>query len=69
MVSTTGSMVCNLLPARCRKIPSFFFFFWLHLWHEEVPKPGMAPVARATAVTVPGPQLAEPPGNSSLFFS
>ena len=40
----------------------FLFVFWLHLWHAKVP----GPVAEttATAVTMPDPFTARPPGNS-----
>ena len=33
-----------------------------HLWYAEVPGPGIKP--HATAVTLPGPLTARPPGNS-----
>ena len=39
-------------------LPPVFFSFWLHLWHVEVPQPGIA-----------GSLTARPPGNSMAFKS
>ena len=39
----------------------YFFFFWLHPWHVEVPGPG---INSHQAMTILDPQSTKPPGNS-----